>query len=89
MKMIEVNLTKLAAEKYNLFNGKRELINKVLDGLRNNEITEDDLTKVFESKDLVIFTKECSSIFILLTKKKDEWVVLDFMPPEEYTNTFK
>ena len=86
---MEVKLTNVAQEKYDLLNGDRNLINDFFDELIDKKIKKSDLEILFELKGRIFYYRMCASTYIILSKDEDAWVVVDFLTAQEYENIKK
>ena len=90
IKMVEIQFTKKAAEKYDLLlNGLRKVMNEFFDKLSKDKINLEELTHLFSGNDNnEFYSYQYQSIYLILARDRKKWFVLDLLTPQEYKDDF-
>lgn len=87
--MTEVVFSKTTEQKYDLLDREiRRAVNSFFDKLLDNDISARDLKVAFKDNGTTIYAKKCGSIYIILLKDCDEWLILDLLTLQEFRNFF-
>lgn len=90
--MAKVGFVKRAEEKYKLLtNGIRGVVDNFLKELAEDKLNCDNIKILFEEEkyNFKVYYKDLEKMNVILTKREEGWVILDFLTPQEFNSINK
>lgn len=82
--MTELNATKIAIQKYELFiNGTKKEADKTFGLISEGKVNEAGLVKMKIKSEVPFFYKKCGEAYLILAQEKDFWGFVDVLTKEE------